>query len=244
MSAKPINPGFIHWARRTIRGAFVPEIEAYVDALARRLLPTFAAISEEADKVESDAYERLSSRASEDADPADLAQQAFDESLEYYMRMDDLKQGIINLFAAGLYHAFVQQLLVFHRYALLPFDERDNQALLRIDRAIEELASLGIDVRGIVGWDRIDGELRHIANTAKHAEGDSSNRLQRDRPDLFVKPTIGEPLRFIGRRTVCQPLIGEGLYISKEQFESYARDVVDFWGDLARILEERARISN
>ena len=42
-----------------------------------------------------------------------------DAGLDFYMMARGIMQGVINIFTAGLYHLFEQQLLCIHRTALL-----------------------------------------------------------------------------------------------------------------------------
>lgn len=98
-----------------IRREFIPLIDAFSDCLKKRVLPSFENLSREADQMANEAWDRLGGHATEDTDPADLADSAFEKGLEFYQTMTEMTQGIRNLFAVGLYHLFEQQFLFFHR---------------------------------------------------------------------------------------------------------------------------------
>jgi hypothetical protein len=106
---------------RYIRMAHPKPIDLYAGVLTDRLLPALSddEILKEADRIESQAFERLGERvAPEDYDPADFVDDARDEAVEYLLNVQDARQGVINTFAAGLYHRFEQQLSKFFRIVI------------------------------------------------------------------------------------------------------------------------------
>ncbi len=65
----------------------------------------------------------------------------------------------------------------------------------------------------------------------KHAEGSSAGKLQLLRPDLFAHAWLG-----IGRDArsgqfplVREPLSGQGLYVSLDDYVLFTKAVEDFW---------------
>src|SRR5438046_2353052 len=143
----------LFWAHH-IRRAFLPEIDAFARCLVDRLLPTFGKLEEEADRVQQAALARPC--YSEDVDPADLFESAQDEALVFLDTMRGIEQGLINMSAAGLYHAFEQQLLVIHRRHLLDLHEESNPKLWRIEEVKRRLKDAGIDMEPFGSWPRID----------------------------------------------------------------------------------------
>ena len=88
-----------------------------------------------------------------------------------------------------------------------------------------------------ISWPRID-ELRHLANCVKHAEGNSCEQLRKLRPDLFENPTVEPEFKIRGIvQHVRNPLIGEDIYITEQEFASYAEVVRQFWLELANAME-------
>ena len=120
----------LFWAHQ-IKVNFLPGIDFFAKCLEGKIIPAFDSIEKEADEIEREAFENPSGYIDpEYYDPADAAENAFEKGLEYYEWMTDMLQGVINLFAAGLYHLFEQQLLLFHRQDLLRLDEKNNINLL------------------------------------------------------------------------------------------------------------------
>ncbi len=158
--------------------------------------------------------------------------------------MSSITQGLINLFAAGLYHLFEQQLMyIYSRWLNCP----DGSQSLKFNELRKEFAKANIEMDKFKSYKKLQ-ELRHIANCVKHGEGDdrdSCATLRQLRPDLFESIAFlssSLPLdesweAFKRRRPVRQPLGGEDMYISEKEFDCYVSEVESFWDELADILE-------
>ena len=226
-----------------IRTRFMPQIDTFVACIEKRVIPAFGNINEEAEKIEQEEFERLNAIGDEYGDLGDCAERATDKGITYYLDMTAAFQGLLNLFAAGLYHMFEQQILLFHRKALLLKDQENDLKSINLNKVKEILANSSIDITSFSSYPKID-ELRLVANTVKHADGDSANNLKGQRPDLFELPII--PALKIGgdipakSRQVFQPLTGEDLFIKTEDFKAYYTAVRGFWLELANALEKVA----
>lgn len=222
-----------------IRTVFIPLVEAFSNCFKQRVLPSFDNLSQEADQVANKAWDRLGSYATENTDPADLADRAFEKGLDFYQTMTEMAQGIRNLFAVGLYHLFEQQVLYFHRSELLGFQEENDPKLFKTKEAFERLATHGIHIDQFRSWRRI-WELQTLANAIKHADGVSCEALKKLRPDLFCHPEareLGAP--YLPGLKVLQPLAGEAIYVTGEAFDEYVTTVKGFWGEWAEALEKQ-----
>jgi hypothetical protein len=226
-----------HWTR-VFRGEFSKQLAAIVDVLETRLLPGFAGIDEEAEAVSEQAWESfMSGPGTGDEDPGDFAEAAQEAGIAHYLLLDGIRQGTLNLFAAALYHAFEQQILFFHRkQVLLPKEENDPR-LFEIRTFCARLRNLGIDITQFGLWPKVQ-ELKLVANTVKHAEGDSAQRLHAARPDLFVHPQAGPVGMAHSAQTVrvFQPLIGDDLYLSLRDVKEYRDSLLAFWKELSEAL--------
>jgi hypothetical protein len=110
-------------------------------------------------------------------------------------------------------------------------------------------ARLGVDVTACPDWPKVNTELRHVANTIKHAEGNSASELRSLRPDLFNYPSIRESLdgvedvdaasfyRSNADTPAAMPLAGFGPYVMQKDFNEYAAAVCRVWLWLADRLE-------
>src|SRR5262245_44217476 len=118
---------FGYWADR-FSWDYLARIDAFADALLDRVLPSFANVNEEGKQIANEAFRSYTRGLGEDQDPGDYAELAQDQAITYYETMTATRQGIVNMFAAGLWHLFEQQLAAFVRTAILdrPRDSVDN----------------------------------------------------------------------------------------------------------------------
>jgi len=229
----------LFWAHQ-IKVNFLPGIDFFARCLEVKIIPAFDSIEKEADEVEREAFENPNGYIDpEYYDPADAADYASEKGLEYYEWMTGMLQGVINLFTAGLYHLFEQQLLLFHRQELLTFNEENNTKLLSLKAAKNRLSKHGIIVENFNSWPKIN-ELRIVANTVKHADGSSADELKSKRPDLFLRAAN---LLFIKPsavlRPVYTPLTGDSLYVTQIEFNKYIHAVKEFWSEMCTALEKQ-----
>jgi len=108
-------------------------------------------------------------------------------------------------------------------------------------KVAELLRKSDIDITSFSSWSKID-ELRLVANTVKHADGDSADKLRCCRPDLFTFPDPVSksilPHQFIILRQVFQPLTGKDLFVTVSDLSSYVDVIKQFWFELAKALEK------
>jgi hypothetical protein len=172
-------------------------------------------------------FDRLLAEAGNEADEDLLLNQASYASDEFLESMLPLAQSMLNLFTVGLYHLFEQQLMDFVRTMNTTLEVSSTTPLL-----IAELsAAVKVDIENAYDMMPRLNELRLIANTAKHADGDSAKKLHVLRPELFDPYEVrqGWEERTPRRRLVRAPLAGQGLYVMREDFDLYAEAVARFW---------------
>lgn len=219
---------------------FRPQLSGIIDTLEDRLLPAFETVSQEADDIADRKWQELMRRpVSGDEDPGDFADTARDAGGSHYMLMTGLRQGLINMFAAGLYHTLEQQALLFHRQELLTPSERDDEKLFDIRIFEKRLEGESIIVRAFPSWPVVD-ELRLVSNTVKHADGTSARKLHKLRTDLFDNPVLGDMgLAFADSKPyVFQPMIGEDLYVQVKDLHRYRDACLEFWNELLNALSQ------
>jgi hypothetical protein len=222
----------LFWAHH-VRRVCVPYLDKFSEVLLRWIAPSLSdeKISEAADEVESKAYEAYP--WSEDADPSDAAEEAFNVGLDYYLTVRDVRWAVFAMAAATLYHLVEQQVCDLSRLAFFG----PHGAPVGPGESVRLLKELGIDVELLSSWPRII-ELRHLANCVKHAEGNSCDQLRKLRPELFEKPTLGNGFKMSGLRThVRNPLMGEDIYVTEDKLNAYVASVRKFWHQLADQLE-------
>ena len=104
---------------------------------------------------------------------------------------------------------------------------------------LNELADEEIYIKDIPSWEKIYGELRLIANTVKHAEGNSAGKLKNKRPEIFIYSAFrNHPIYENYKPKVDLPLGGEDIYPTVEDLELYRQAIVSFWQEFAKIIRE------
>ena len=219
-------PSSLDWYHLSLLHRYKSELNVIVGALEDRLLPSFDDISEEADKAAEHAWNEYISRpaTTEYDDPADSAEQAEDVGINLCMLLSGVRRGAINLFAVALYHAFEQQIIHFHGQRdwglhICYFDKKRRNP---VQGFRQEQLCKRIDIESFKSWQKID-ELRLVANTVKHAEGDSAKDLRDIRRDFFEFPD----------QPIAQPLLGEDVEVSVEDIKNYRDHLVQFWEEFS-----------
>jgi hypothetical protein len=229
-----------HWQRH-FRSQFVPALNHLVDVLERRLLPTFkeSDISNEAEAAADQVWDVLMSMpATGDEDPSDFVEAAQEAGLDHFLLVTGIRQGVINMFAAGLYHAFEQQLLYFHREELLPYGHQHDKTQLKVGKVMERLGARGIALTSFRSWALVE-ELRLLANAVKHAEGESAEQLRHIRPDLFEDPRLkqlGVDVSPPVNRPIYLPMIGDDIFVAVDDLLRYREALIEFWRELGDAL--------
>ncbi len=171
----------------------------------------------------------------------DVAEWVRDHELEVYEGIIAIRQTMLNLFAAGLFHLTEQKLKsIFPDHDETPVE---GERLGKIARWYRDRC--GLDFTGLVSYARIE-ELRLVANVVKHAEGSSAEDLRRQKPDIFRDPrfaVLDAEWRTHGKeiplRPLVEPLAGEGLFVTDDDLREYFDAVEQFFRELLAFFEAR-----
>ncbi|MEW6659416.1 MAG: hypothetical protein AB1424_12225 [Thermodesulfobacteriota bacterium] len=226
----------LFWAEY-FRSIYIPEIETFAQCLVDRILPTFNKLEDEASEIEEKENERLCMLSGPDDDGETIAKQAREAGQDHYTRFSSMRQGIVNMFCAGLYHLFEQHIFNIYRLEILGIGKevKENLTLEIIHK--EFLDRVGINIKKMKAWMLID-ELRLISNTVKHADGKSSKKLKETKPKLFYNPELAG-LRSLRSKPgpVLKPMFGENVYVTFDDFSNYVDALKSFWFELADLIE-------
>jgi hypothetical protein len=218
----------------------IQQIDLYASMLVNKVLPGFDHIDEEARHLENETYQRLLSRSSkEDPDIALLADIATEEAVDYLSMMKRMKQAQINLFTLGLYHLFEQQLFEIHRRVGFSFGLVGSTDEIELKEVTDMLRSDGVDIEKFSAWRKVQ-ELSWVANCAKHGEGRSCQNVRKLRPDLLTRPSWeGNVTAWASPDpVVLNPLGGEHLYLSLQDFKEYVSSLTSFWCEFMAAVTE------
>lgn len=157
----------------------IESINYVSETIIKRLYSSFDSIDEESKAVEEKAYEKSSGYFNPDTmDETHGMEEAYHEGVNHYIVHTQMKQEFLNSSITWLFHQFEKDCTRI-------FDTNDGNKKKRM------LEGLGIDTSGSSLWLKCNNELRLLANTIKHGEGNSSKKLKVLRPDLF-KETVFE----------------------------------------------------
>jgi hypothetical protein len=205
--------------------SYKEQIHVFGNAFFHRLLPTYNKIEEETKDLIEKKYESLLDEyACTERDAGDIAQEAFDNGVDFHMAVTSMRQTTINLFAAGLHHLFEQQLRDLHDDFHHVYDEPTEQR--QVTRWFKEKVS---DPESVP----LLKDLRLLANTVKHASGKSDRELRKRRPELF-RPQWAEEAEgtLFFSRTTRRPLFGEDVYPTEEHLREFQNAVIQFWDQI------------
>ena len=215
-----------------ILGVLVPQIKRFALMFTGTVFPPFADPDAQAEKVAQDYWDqKMSEPCGEngpDEDFGDIADDAHQKSLDFYFTMTAMHTTVLNLFAAGLYHLFEQQAGTWVR------DWTGKRVNYPIPFVMKEL---DFDVTTPL-WAHLN-ELRLVANVVKHAEGDSATDLRDVNPAYFKLPAVRGTefeAHSSGERMLGEPLTGEGLYVTKADYDAFVQAVIEFWNWLAGVV--------
>ena len=208
------------------------EMHQIIDALKSRILPQFENITAEAVNVSNSMWNHPPmDRFSEDADMSDLAEAATEAGYEHYALMSGLCQGIVNMFAASLFHLHEQHLMLFYKRQLHDMRTPLDRASLRPTMVISKLEIMGIDVKGMKSWAALY-EIESLANSVKHGDGRSAQNLKEKRPDFFKNPNQSDLLEAGDFLALDKPILGDGLYVKPSDLDGIKNAIVNFWREL------------
>ena len=165
-----------------VRQHAIRPVIAFREYVFRDVIPQFCNLNQRADQIGVEFYDRAITQPVDedcDGDTSQFAEDAHDHALSWYEMMRSLRQTMLNLLAAGLFHLAEQQLASLGQNA--GFENRQPKST-KLQHVVEWYKSvLLLDLNTLKDWPLIE-ELRLVTNTAKHAEGKSSKKLKTLRP--------------------------------------------------------------
>ncbi len=168
------------------------------------------------------------------------------QAIDRYIELTSVRQGAINMGAVMLWHLLEQQMIFFLREELLSDTEvkcilsnsncRDR--LLRRSEFMKRVKVLGFNVEALPTWPKLK-ELSLVANSVKHAAGNSADRLYKKRPDLFTVPEGLSSLSSMNSdpSQPAQTAAGEDFCLTVQALEEYFVAVQNFWVDFRTAIE-------
>jgi len=234
------NAGFWH---NHFRSTLFVELANVIKVLQERILPQFSNISAEATNIQNQTWNELTSSLSNgDDDPSDFMDAAFNAGYEHYSLMSGLSQGVVNLFAASLFHIHEQHIMLFYKRELHDLRVQIDPKKLRPFHVVAHLEELGINVKSLPSWRQLK-EIELLANAIKHGEGEAAQALRKNRPEFFIDPQLSSDLDLGPSLHLDKPLLGEGIYVTTSHLQGIERTIVAFWDELFEALRQHEQKS-
>ncbi len=231
-----------HYLASRVRLLSEPII-AYRDLVLRDLLPAFGDIDERARKMRTEHFNwAIRQPAGEyEIDMADIAETAQQLSYDWWNTMTCLRQSMLNLWAAGLFHLAGQQRAVLSRDGIFRGATCDTK-IAAVKTWYQE--KLYINFEALPSWPQIN-QMRLVANTVKHGEGGSADELRSIRPELCFEPFPAEYYEHLGIDTNARiagagsaaPLAGDDFFVTEKILREYAEATLQFFSEVAAALE-------
>ena len=205
-------------------------LRVFRDEMLDRILPTFANIEQEARAHGESIFQAgLSKPSYGEGDEAGAAEEAEAAAQIHYTDLEQTLHTVINFAAATLYHAHWETPVRDWLSREAPMFGASKTQLKKIettklDEIASYLAAQGWSFTGRPWFPALD-ELRLLANTVKHARGDSARALFAMRPKLFW------PYNRMGEDEMIGNYVPDGtnLVVTPEDFASYAQAIESFW---------------
>lgn len=214
------------------REQLIERHEFYVQQAKARLLEQFtdAAISEEADRVSDESWEARGQSFNPDYDdPADGAEDAFQDGVWRYQLLNELRDSVRMNIVAGFFHgwekAFRQWLVDEVRHWHNGENLRDQIWRASFDDLCELLESFGWPLKPAPWFVSLDA-CRLVVNVHKHGDGSSLKALKNRYPKFLVHPLTGimaEDSKFLDQRN------HQHLQVNDDDLDAFAGAVTSFW---------------
>jgi hypothetical protein len=228
-----------------MRGWLMRPVLVFRQYIFSDILPGLSNLGERAEQMASDYYNRIGAQPAgeyEDVDMACVADDAHEISLGWYETMVPVRQTMLNLLAAGIFHLAEQQLAQSCRDVSFDVIPPPKTRLGNIETWYR--TNFHLELKTLPSWPVLD-ELRHVANAVKHGEGGSAEKLKALRPKLFSNPDYVEFYEKEGIespvRDAQAPLTGEDLFVTEDLLRMYIDTVEALFGEIADYFESRAR---
>lgn len=214
--------------------------KAYTDGFHDRLMTTFESIDEEANKASQaywDSAMSLPAYEHEYRDMGDFADGAMDAGIEVFENLSFVREQLIQISIAGLYHLWERTFKQFLIKGLKYYQYEDN-----VFKNIEKFSFLDI-VDSLQQFDfdpsqqpyyRKLNELRLVANVVKHGTGKAFDDLTKTSPKLFEKNEFNLGL---------SPNIDD-LKLTPNHFMDYSYAIKEFWMLLPERMVLKVSASN
>ena len=221
---------FHMWNR--FREKLIAEHNFYMEQAKKRLLSQFENLEEESDRYSEEWLAKTSHHFDPDRhDPGDFYEQAYEEGIEFYQMLDDMKSRTRLSVVAGLFHEWDKQVRDWTVREVNHWcrGEEVKKAIWRANfNDIADLfEGLGWEIKSKHFFMSLD-KFRLVVNAYKHGDGGAFETIKAQYPE-FIR-SIGDGSAF------SEYADHSDLVVTDQHIEDFSNAVVDFWKDVPEYI--------
>jgi len=186
---------YLFWKRYVI-DAVLPGFDLLQEYYQREITPSFENLEKRAEEVSQEAWQRIMSQPGEPVhDPAFYAESAWEEGLNWFIDMAELRHDLNGLFCVAIWSRIEKYLGLLFTREILPWYKDTTEYERLLWRTIcDEYRKVGIHLNGVQPFEHID-VLRLVNNAVKHGQGHSLKKLRGRKPEMVSadRVVIEEP---------------------------------------------------
>ncbi|GIP44453.1 hypothetical protein J45TS6_29120 [Paenibacillus sp. J45TS6] len=167
--------------------------------------------------------------ADEDTDFSAVAEAANEESAEMYENLLRMQSNHLLMTISLLYHTWEQQLIKFTLSEMSNYFDFTKRVL--DFKGVQTIFKLHkVDITKTEAWSEIR-ELKFLANTIKHGDGESADKLRKIRPDFFTSEYFDDPVDLL-KLNGAVLLDGYTIKAHESDLYNYIIAVQKFWDEM------------
>lgn len=227
------------------RDQLIEKHKFYVQQAKKRLLEQFtdAAISEEADAVADESWERRGRNFNPDYDdPGDNAEDAEQDGVWRYQLLIELRDNVRLNIVSGFFHTWektlrewiVLQVRFWHRGD----NVKDRLWSAKLNDLFALLETHGWELRAAPFFPALDA-CRLIVNVHKHGDGTSLKELSANHPRYLVHPLNGLQNQLSNQWFTPKH---DHLTITDDDLDVFAEAIIEFWTQVPLEMFDQAGV--
>lgn len=197
------------------------QILRYCSWVEERLVPSFGEWEHEAEKYYN---QRMNSTGYfPSLDPGTVSEEAF----EFVLELAEINSYMLGMAIVGLYHLWERTVIRFLRREICHFMLKPEPSFRNYDRIRKIFLQYSTDIENLPCSSNL-WELRKVANSIKHATGNSYDDLKKSHSDI-LKPSSDTSYSHLPIQGGEYTLLGVDIHPTPIHFQRYKQAVLDFW---------------
>jgi hypothetical protein len=209
------------------RDYLMSQYEFYFSQAKKRIFSQFsnldAAAKEHADEWRIKAAENFNPDIH---DEGDISEQAYDEEVDFYLTLEEMKNTVYLSIMSSLYHRWEKDLREWIEKEMLHMFQasviKDKIWTQNIPNLIDLLESFGISITSKPFYPKLE-LFGKVVNVYKHGDGNSFKSLRVSNPEYF------HAVKHVNDEDKYKYISYNDLILSEAQFDDFYKVINDFW---------------